>query len=289
MNCPSSHKKRSCKSCSNPHSGTLIWYLPWGSGDTTPGPCLNIKTVFPGVGIPMLKIRRSWDRLIFNMGNPIPVRRHIFYMEMAPSFLCSLTFFSFFFQFSELLTHCSTLHFYSVLSIYHGQISLKNSRMTPHISLWGQGMKWCSWAQSLIEVWPLQLLWCVHQRAIYDHDISTVHAYSEDRQTYVFTKGFSVQNYHISLISSMLTMDMSFANCLQYNYRVWVLHIASNTIARSSHVNLTKIVWTLAQVEYVKLPLWVFSISRCHIASIGIPIAKMRVKTILSHFTQSMR
>ena len=159
----------------------------------------------------------------------------------------------------------------------------------PISRLWGQGMKWCSWAQSLIEVWPLQLLWCVHHRAIYDHDISTVHAYSEDRQTYVFTKGFSEQNYHISLISSMLTMDMSFANCLQYNYRVWVLHIASNTIARSSHVNLTKIIWTLAQVEYVKLPLWVFSISRCHIASTGIPIAKMRVKTILSHLTQSMR
>ena len=29
-------------------------------------------------GIPMLKIRRSQDRLIFNMGIPIPVRRHIY-------------------------------------------------------------------------------------------------------------------------------------------------------------------------------------------------------------------
>ena len=42
-----------------------------------PGPRLNIKTVFPGMGIPMLKIRRSWDRLIFNMGMPIPVRRYL--------------------------------------------------------------------------------------------------------------------------------------------------------------------------------------------------------------------
>ena len=32
------------------------------------GPRFNIKTVFPRYGIPMLKIRRSWDRLIFNMG-----------------------------------------------------------------------------------------------------------------------------------------------------------------------------------------------------------------------------
>ena len=30
---------------------------------------LNKKTVFPGIGIPMLKISRSWDRLIFNMGS----------------------------------------------------------------------------------------------------------------------------------------------------------------------------------------------------------------------------
>ena len=56
-----------------------------------PGPCLNIKIVFPGMGIPiikirgrlnikmsyhyripMLKIRRSCDHLIFNMGIFIP-------------------------------------------------------------------------------------------------------------------------------------------------------------------------------------------------------------------------
>ena len=50
----------------------------------------NIRTLsqykdrfFPGMGIPMLKIRRSRDRFIFNMGIPIPVRRHL-YIEMAP-------------------------------------------------------------------------------------------------------------------------------------------------------------------------------------------------------------
>ena len=31
----------------------------------------NINTVFPRYGIPMWKIRRPWDRLIFNMGIPI--------------------------------------------------------------------------------------------------------------------------------------------------------------------------------------------------------------------------
>ena len=35
------------------------------------------------LGIPMLKIRRSWDRLIFNMGIPILVRRHL-YIETVP-------------------------------------------------------------------------------------------------------------------------------------------------------------------------------------------------------------
>ena len=44
-----------------------------------------MKTVFPNYDIPMLKIRRSRDRLIFNMGIPILVRRHL-YIETAPRF-----------------------------------------------------------------------------------------------------------------------------------------------------------------------------------------------------------
>ena len=40
---------------------------------------------FPGMGIPMLKMRRSRDGLIFNMGIPILVRRHI-HMKTVPSF-----------------------------------------------------------------------------------------------------------------------------------------------------------------------------------------------------------
>ena len=44
------------------------------------GPRLNIKIVFLGMGIPMLKIRRSRDRLIFNMGVPMLVG-HILYWD----------------------------------------------------------------------------------------------------------------------------------------------------------------------------------------------------------------
>ena len=44
-----------------------------------PGPRLNIKTVFPGMVISIVKIRRSWDRLIFIMGIFfISVRRHLY-------------------------------------------------------------------------------------------------------------------------------------------------------------------------------------------------------------------
>ena len=56
----------------NPLSVNWVHY----SGD--PGPRLNIKTVFPGIGISMLKIRRLRDRLIFNMGIPILVRRCLY-------------------------------------------------------------------------------------------------------------------------------------------------------------------------------------------------------------------
>ena len=47
------------------------------------GPCFNLKTIFPGMVIIMLKIRRSPDRLIFDMGIPILVRQHL-YIETAP-------------------------------------------------------------------------------------------------------------------------------------------------------------------------------------------------------------
>ena len=41
------------------------------------------KTVLPGMAIPMLKIRRPTDRLIFNMGIPIPAKT-VFYIETGP-------------------------------------------------------------------------------------------------------------------------------------------------------------------------------------------------------------
>ena len=45
-------------------------------------PCLNIETVFPGMGIPRLK-NRLGERLIFNKGIPILVKWHL-YIETAP-------------------------------------------------------------------------------------------------------------------------------------------------------------------------------------------------------------
>ena len=57
--------------------------LNWSILLTQSGPCQNIKTVFPSIGIPMLKIRRSQHSLIFNVGIPILVRRYL-YTETAP-------------------------------------------------------------------------------------------------------------------------------------------------------------------------------------------------------------
>ena len=59
-------------SCCIEH-GVILEYLIEG-----PGPCFNIKTVFSGMGIPVLMIRRSLDHLIFNMGIPILLRRHLY-------------------------------------------------------------------------------------------------------------------------------------------------------------------------------------------------------------------
>ena len=76
-----------CASCDI--SSALAWKLRTHlshPGCWYPGPCLNIKTVFPGMGIPMLKIRQSWDCLTFNMGIPILVGWQL-YIEMAPWFL----------------------------------------------------------------------------------------------------------------------------------------------------------------------------------------------------------
>ena len=45
---------------------------------------LNTKTVFPGMWSSVIKMRWPWDRLIFIMEIPIPVRRHPYIMR-APS------------------------------------------------------------------------------------------------------------------------------------------------------------------------------------------------------------
>ena len=47
------------------------------------GPLFNIKS-FPGLMISIKKIRQSRDRLIFIMGTPKMVKRHL-YIETAPA------------------------------------------------------------------------------------------------------------------------------------------------------------------------------------------------------------
>ena len=44
----------------------------WWSFSQSPGDRLSSKMHLTSIGIPMLKIRRSHDRLIFNTGIPIP-------------------------------------------------------------------------------------------------------------------------------------------------------------------------------------------------------------------------
>ena len=48
-----------------------------------PEPHFNIKPVFPGMGISIMKVRLTWDRLIFIIGIAMLVRRHLF-IETAP-------------------------------------------------------------------------------------------------------------------------------------------------------------------------------------------------------------
>ena len=50
-----------------------------------PGGCLNIRCHLTTIGIPMLKIRRSRDCLIFNMGITIPGKDGL-YIETVPWF-----------------------------------------------------------------------------------------------------------------------------------------------------------------------------------------------------------
>ena len=65
----------------------LMWTEKQLSGmtewkDRSPGSRFNINTVLPSYGSPMLEIRRSRDRLIFNMGILI-MARHL-YIETVP-------------------------------------------------------------------------------------------------------------------------------------------------------------------------------------------------------------
>ena len=74
---------------------TIIHATTWFNAELSsiwlPGPRLNIKMVFPGMGMSMIKIRQSWDSLIFVMGIPILVRTHL-YIETAPRIILQWNF-----------------------------------------------------------------------------------------------------------------------------------------------------------------------------------------------------
>ena len=62
--------------------------IPWKQHPTQlvmqgPRACLNIKTVFPVMGIFITEFKQSWDCLIFKMRIPILVRQHL-YIETGP-------------------------------------------------------------------------------------------------------------------------------------------------------------------------------------------------------------
>ena len=80
-----------------------------------PVPHLNIKMVFSGMRISMLKIRRSQDHLIFNMGIPILVRRHL-YIETPPRFSMSYKLFIYTHTCTDGCTH-ACIHTYIYISI----------------------------------------------------------------------------------------------------------------------------------------------------------------------------
>ena len=52
--------------------------------DASPGPCFNIKAIFSGMGISIIKINRPWDCLVFKMGIPILIRLHADINSLAP-------------------------------------------------------------------------------------------------------------------------------------------------------------------------------------------------------------
>ena len=64
----------------------LLSVLHWSINSLWPETCFNIyiclyfytKTVFPGMEIPIIKIRQSQDHLIFTMGIPILAIQHLY-------------------------------------------------------------------------------------------------------------------------------------------------------------------------------------------------------------------
>ena len=80
-------------------------------------PCFNIKTIFPGIRIHVKQIRQSWDHLIFIMGIPILVRRHL-YNEMAPRVSLAVPYNWTLLYFKSLLIFITLAHIQSLYHVY---------------------------------------------------------------------------------------------------------------------------------------------------------------------------
>ena len=121
----------------NPHNGHNIVCL-WGQNMM--GPVSIRKTVFPGMGIPMLKIRRPVGRLIFNMGIAIPSKT-VFLIETAPWFFYEYTLYASVTGVLYRISWYIGLHYYNtwlyniIYGILRSYFSLAYSSPIPHISV----------------------------------------------------------------------------------------------------------------------------------------------------------
>ena len=160
------------------HSTELISFVQcWNKigKHSTPVSHFNMKTIFPGMGIFMLKIKQAWDCLIFNMVIPILVRWH-FYIETAPIFPFNMT--------TALLSMGISIIRKRQMWVDHrwySQNSISNSIIFVYqISLFGK--EWChsGWYQQAIicykgiSTWSLTkgILTCVFLTTNHSHGMS---------------------------------------------------------------------------------------------------------------------
>ena len=76
------------------------WGNPMGTVSIFLGLIWILKTIFPGMAIPVIKMRPWWDRLAFIMGYPLLVKWHL-YIETAPGHIATGTTSTFYWPFRK--------------------------------------------------------------------------------------------------------------------------------------------------------------------------------------------